>query len=178
MPLGRTGAGFGIEPRSVVAHGNEDAGAAARGIGGGLQRAGDKEAALDDSMLVETVLAANPPAELEKDEAILQEALATPGLSEAERRRVRALAVLPRHAILTRDFQLSFDSEKTGNMAPDFAEKGIRLLDFRIKEVLPAVTPVNWGPTFRAYPFEVKYWRQRPIKKILNKLYPEMGSAG
>ena len=127
--------------------------------------AGDKEVVLDDSLLVGTVLGANPTEELEKDAAILKEALETPGLSDAERRRVRAMAVLPRHAILTRDFQLSFDSEKTGNMAPDFAEKGLKLLDFRIKEVQSLITPVNWGPTFRTYPFEVKYWRQRPIKQ-------------
>ena len=35
----------------------------------------------------------------------------------------------------------------------------LKLLEYRIKEVQPVVTPVNWGPTFRAYPFEVKYWR-------------------
>ena len=133
---------------------------------------------LDDSLLVGTVLGANPTEELEKDAAILKEALETPGLSDAERRRVRAMAVLPRHAILTRDFQLAFDSEKTGNMAPDFVEKGLRLLDFRIKEVQPVITPVNWGSSFRAYPFEVKYWRQEPIKTELRKLYPEMGYEG
>ena len=140
--------------------------------------AGDKEVVLDDSMLVGTVLGANPPEELEKDEAILQEALKTPGLSEAELRRVRAMAVVPRHAILTRDFQLSFDSEKTGKMAPDFVEKGLRLLDFRVREFQPVVTPVSWGGTFRKYPFEVKYWRQAPLKKELNKKYPEMGYEG
>ena len=69
-------------------------------------------------------------------------------------------------------------SEKTGKMAPDFVEKGLRLLDFRIKEVQPVITPVNWGPTFRMYPFEVKYWRQRPLKKELRKLHPEMGYEG
>ena len=42
---------------------------------------------------------------------------------------------------------------------------GLKLLDFRIKEVQSLITPVNWGPTFRTYPFEVKYWRQRPIKQ-------------
>ena len=141
-------------------------------------RAGDKEAVLDDSLLAGTVVGANPPEELAKDEAVLREALATPGLSEAERRRVRAMAVLPRHAILSRDFRLAFDSEKTGTMAADFVEKGLKLLDFRIKEVRPVVTPVNWGPTFRLYPFEVKYWRQKPIKKELQKLYPEMGYEG
>ena len=141
-------------------------------------RAGDKEAVLDDSLLVGTVLGANPTAELERDEAILKEALATPGLSEAERRHVKAMSVLPRHAILARDFEMSFDSEKTGTMAPDFVEKGLRLLKFRIDEVRPAIAPVNWGPTFRKYPFEVKYWRQKPLKKELNKLHPEMGYAG
>ena len=141
-------------------------------------KSGDKEAVLDDSLLFGTVVAANPPEELEKDESILKEALKTPGLSEAELRRVRAMAVLPRHAILTRDFQLSFDSEKTGNMAPDFVEKGLKLLDFRIKEVQPVITPVNWGGSFRGYPFEVKYWRQKPIKKEIKKRYPEMGYAG
>ena len=141
-------------------------------------RAGDREAVQDDSLLVDTVLGANPTAELERDEAILMEALKTPGLSAAELRRVRAMSVLPRHAILARDFQLSFDSEGTGEMKPDFVEKGLKLLDYRIKEVLPVVTPVNWGPTFRAYPFEVKYWRQKPIKKEIKKLYPEMGYAG
>ena len=141
-------------------------------------KSGDKEVVPDDSFLIGTVLAANPPEELEKDEAILKEALKTPGLPEAELRRVRAMSVLPRHAIMTRDFQLSFDSEKSGSMAPDFVEKGLRLLDFRIKEVQPVTTPVNWGMTFRAYPFEVKYWRQRPLKKELKKLHPEMGYAG
>ena len=28
------------------------------------------------------------------------------------------------------------------------------------------------------FPFEVKYWRQKPIKKELRKLYPEMGYEG
>lgn len=142
------------------------------------RNAGDKEAVLDDSLLVETVLGANPNEELERDAAVLQDALMTPGLSAAERRRVQAMSVIVRHAILTRDFQLSFDSEKSGKMAPDFAEKGLKLMEFRIKEVQPAVTPVNWGPSFRKYPFEVKYWRQQPIKNELKKLYPEMGYEG
>ena len=101
----------------------------------------------------------------------MQEALKTPGLSAAELRRVKAMSVLPRHAIFSRDFRLSFDSEKTGTMAPDFVEKGLKLLDFRIREVQPFITPINWGSTFRLYPFEVKYWR-------LKKLYPEMGYEG
>ena len=141
-------------------------------------KTGDKEIVLDDSLLVGTVTGANPAEELEKDDAVLREALATPGLSEQEYRRVKAMAVLLRHAILTRDFQLSFDSEKTGEMAPDFVEKGLKLLDFRIKEVRPVITPVNWGPSFRKYPFEVKYWRQAPLKKELRRLYPEMGYEG
>ena len=140
--------------------------------------AGGKEAVLDDSLLAGTVVGANPTAELEKDELILQEALKTPGLSAAELRRVKAMSVLPRHAILSRDFRLSFDSEKTGTMAPDFVEKGLKLLDFRIREVQPFITPINWGPTFRLYPFEVKYWRQVPLKKELRKHYPEMGYEG
>ena len=140
--------------------------------------AGGKEAVLDDSLLAGTVVGANPTAELEKDELILQEALKTPGLSAAELRRVKAMSVLPRHAILSRDFRFSFDSEKTGTMAPDFVEKGLKLLDFRIREVQPCITPINWGPTFRLYPFEVKYWRQKPLKKELKKLYPEMGYEG
>ena len=140
--------------------------------------AGGKEAVLDDSLLAGTVVGANPAAELEKDELILQEALKTPGLSAAELRRVKAMSVLPRHAILSRDFRLSFDSEKTGAMAPDFVEKGLKLLDFRIREVQPCITPINWGSTFRLYPFEVKYWRQKPLKKELKKLYPEMGYEG
>jgi hypothetical protein len=88
------------------------------------------------------------------------------------------MSVLPRHGILSRDFRFSFDSEKTGAMAPDFVEKGLKLLDFRIREVQPCITPINWGPTFRLYPFEVKYWRQKPLKKELKKLYPEMGYEG
>ena len=141
-------------------------------------KAGDKEVVLDDSLLVGTVTGANPTSELEKDEAVLKEALATPGLSEAEYRRVKAMSVLPRHAILTRDFQLSFDSEKTGKKAPDFTEKGLKLLDYRIKEVQPFITPINWGPTFRLYPFEVKYWRQQPLRDKIHKLHPEMGYEG
>ena len=142
------------------------------------RNAGDKEAVLDDSLLVGTVLGANPNVELEKDAAVLQDALTTPGLSEVERRRVRAMLVIVRHAVLSRDFQLAFDSERSEKMAPDFVEKGRKLLDYRIKEVLPAVTPVNWGPSFRKYPFEVKYWRQKPLKDELKKLHPEMGYEG
>lgn len=140
-------------------------------------KSSQREVVLDDSLLKNTVEAANPTEELEADEAILKEALATPGLTKAERRRVQAMAVLPRHAILTRDFRLAYDSEGTGKMAPDFAEKGMRLLNYRINEMRPKVTPINWGRSFRAYPFEVKYWRQRPLKKLWEPLHPEMGTA-
>jgi hypothetical protein len=91
---------------------------------------------------------------------------------------VRAWSKLPRHAILTRRFRLSFDSENTGVMADDFVGKGIMLMDFRINELKDAITPVNWGGTFRLYPFEVKYWRQKPLRKELKKRFPEMGYAG
>ena len=141
-------------------------------------KSGDREAVLDDSFLAGTVLAANPEAELEKDEEVLKAALATPGLSADELRRVRAWSKLPRHAILTRRFRLSFDSENTGVMADDFVGKGIMLMDFRINELKDAITPVNWGGTFRLYPFEVKYWRQKPLRKELKKRFPEMGYAG
>ena len=89
-----------------------------------------------------------------------------------------AWAKLPRHAILARDFRLSFDSEGTGRMDDDFVEKGLKLLDFRINELKGVITPVNWGGTFRLYPFEVKYWRQKPLKGELQKRYPEMGYEG
>ena len=145
-----------------------------------VQRAkgGKKEVVLDDSFLASTVLSANPESELEKDEALLKTALETPGLSADELRRVRAWSKLPRHAILARRFRLSFDSEKTGTMADDFVENGIKLMDFRINELKGVITPVNWGGTFRLYPFEVKYWRQKSLKKELKKRFPEMGYAG
>ena len=139
-------------------------------------KAGDKEVVLDDSLLVGTVMGANPPEELEKDEAILQEALKTPGLTDAERRRVRAMAVLPRHAIMTREFRLAYDGFNVKKIAPDFVEKGLKLMDFRIKKVQPAVTPINWGPTFRGYPFEVRYWGPAGLRAELLKRYPEMGT--
>ena len=138
--------------------------------------AGDKESVLDDSLLVGTVFAANPPEELEKDESILKEALATPGLTDAERRRVRAMSVLPRHAILTREFRLAYDGFDVKTVAPDYVEKGLRLMDFRINEVRPAVTPVNWGSTFRGFPFEVRYWGPAGLRTELLKRYPEMGT--
>ena len=28
------------------------------------------------------------------------------------------------------------------------------------------------------YPFEVKYWRQVPLKKVIREQHPEMGYAG
>ena len=143
------------------------------------QKAGsaEKEEVLDDSLLVGTVVGANPDEELAKDLEILQAAEKLPGLTEKELARVKARRILVEHARLTRDFQLSFDSERTGKMAPDFVEKGLRLLDFRIREVKPATACVNWGVTFRAFPFEVKYWRQRPLRKILHKRHSEMGYA-
>ena len=139
-------------------------------------KAGDKEVVLDDSLLVGTVMGANPPEELEKDEAILQEALKTPGLTDAERRRVRAMSVLPRHAIMTREFRLAYDVFNVKKIAPDFVAKGLKLMEFRIKEVKPVVTPINWGPTFRSYPFEVRYWGPAGLRKELLKRYPEMGT--
>ena len=138
--------------------------------------AGDKEVVLDDSLLVGTVMGANPPEELEKDEAILLEALKTPGLTDAERRRVRAMSVLPRHAMLTREFRLAYDGFDVKKIAPDFVEKGLRLMDFRIKEVKPVTTPINWGPTFRSFPFEVRYWGPAGLRKEILKRYPEMGT--
>ena len=113
---------------------------------------------------------------LEKHEAILKEALATPGLTDAERRRVRAMSVLPRHAILTREFRLAYDGFDVKTVAPDYVEKGLRLMDFRINEVRPAVTPVNWGSTFRGFPFEVRYWGPAGLRTELLKRYPEMGT--
>ena len=139
-------------------------------------KGGDKEVVLDDSLLVGTVMGANPPEELEKDAAILQEALRTPGLTDAERRRVRAMAVLPKHAMLTRDFRLAYDGFDVKKIAPDFVEKGLRLMDFRVKEVQPVITPINWGPTFRSFPFEVRYWGPAGLRKELRKRYPDMGT--
>ncbi|MBQ6330404.1 MAG: hypothetical protein IJI35_15395, partial [Kiritimatiellae bacterium] len=61
-------------------------------------------------------------------------------------------------------------------IAPDFVEKGLKLMDFRIKKVQPVVTPINWGPTFRSYPFEVRYWGPAGLRTELLKRYPEMGT--
>lgn len=140
------------------------------------QTAGDKEAVLDDSLLIGTVFGANPPEELLKDEAILKEALKTPGLTDAERRRVKAMSVLPRHAILTREFRLGYDGFDLKTVVPDYVERGMRLMDFRVKKVQPAVTPINWGPTFRSYPFEVRYWGPAGLRNELLKKYPEIGT--
>lgn len=138
--------------------------------------AGDKEAVLDDSLLIGTVMGANPPEELEKDAEVLREALKTPGLTDAEWRRVKAMLVLVKHAVLTREFRLAYDGFDVKKIAPDFVEKGLRLMDFRVKEVQPAVTPVNWGHTFRSYPFEVRYWGPAGLRKELLKRYPEIGT--
>ena len=138
----------------------------------------DKESVMDDSELVRTVADANSREALLEDIKVLDEALATPDLSPVELKRVKAMRVLAEHAVLTSDFYNTYDPKGTEEAAPDFSEKGLKLLEFRIKEVQPVITPINWGPTFRQYPFEVKFWRQPPIKKELRKLYPEMGHVG
>ena len=137
-------------------------------------KAGDKESVLDDSELVKTVAAANSREVLLGDMKILDEALETPGLSLPERKRVMVMRVLAEHALLTRDFLGAYDGAGVGSFAPDFTESGLKLLDFRINEVAPVIAPFNWGYTFRGWPFEVKHWRQKPIRAVLEKKYPEM----
>ncbi len=136
----------------------------------------DKESVLDDSELVKTVADANSREALLEDIKVLDEALATPDLSPVELKRVKAMRVLAEHAVLTGDFLAAYD-DASGKVAPDFTEKGLKLIDFRINEVAPVIAPCNWGVTFRHYPAEVKYWRQNPLRKILKKKYPEMGYA-
>jgi len=139
-------------------------------------KARDKEAVLDDSELVKTVAAANSREVLLEDIKILDDALATPELSPVELKRVKVMRILAEHAVLTSDFLAAYD-DASGTVAPDFTEKGLKLMDFRINEVAPVIAPFNWGYTFRGYPAEVKYWRQNPLRKILKKKFPEMGYA-
>ena len=139
-------------------------------------KARDKESVLDDSELVKTVAAANSREVLLGDIKLIDEALKTPGLTPVELKRVRVMRVLAEHAVLTSDFLAAYD-DASGTVAPDFTEKGLKLLEFRINEVAPVIAPFNWGITFRGYPAEVKYWRQNPLRKILRKKYPEMGYA-
>ena len=90
--------------------------------------------------------------------------------------RFATLGRYEKHAVLTREFRLAYDGFDVKKIAPDFVEKGLRLMDFRVKEVQPAVTPVNWGHTFRSYPFEVRYWGPAGLRKELLKRYPEIGT--
>ena len=135
---------------------------------------GAVENVLDDSMLFGTVFAANPREELERDLVIARDALAAEGLSDLERLRVRRYALLSEHAIKAHDFQQTSDGYKV--CKPDMVEKGLDLLDFRIK-IAPYFPRANWGGVFRAFPFEVRWWMAKELKNEVKKRYPEMNHA-
>ena len=134
-----------------------------------------RETALDDSLLADTVCAANPRDELERDLGIVRMAERLPGLTELERRRVTRVVLLAEHAIRTRDFRMAFDGERS--FKPEFLQTGLDLIDFRIR-IAPRLPQENWGALFRLFPFEVKWWRQPPLKEELQKRFPEIGFAG
>ena len=70
-----------------------------------------KEAVLDDSHLVDTVIAAHPTEEILKDRALLEKALATDGLTDVEKRRIRRRILLTDNGLKTRTWRAACDAK-------------------------------------------------------------------
>lgn len=136
--------------------------------------ASEKEMVLDDSELVKTVQRANSTEVLMGDIKLLDEVLADPDLSPNVRKRIERMRILVEHAILTSDFMNAWDRTGTGRVAPDFVEKGMKLVDFRVNKVAPVIEPFNWGNTFRKPPVEAQYWLKEPLWSALKAKYPEI----
>ena len=108
------------------------------------------------------------------DIKLLDEVLADPDLSPNVRKRIERMRILVEHAILTSDFMNAWDRTGTGRVAPDFVEKGMKLVDFRVNKVAPVIEPFNWGNTFRKPPVEAQYWLKEPLWSALKAKYPEI----
>ena len=119
---------------------------------------GELAAALDDSLLFDTVHAAHTDEDFAGDLEVLSEAVNVEGLSKQERRRVQRMCLIVANARLTRRFLLARD-----NAPPDeFERLGRKLIEFRTanREIIDD----NWGRVFRGYPAEVRWWRPLKMK--------------
>ena len=137
----------------------------------------DKEIVLDDSELYKTVMLANGVDDLESDLSLIREAQATAGLSTVETTRLRHREILATNAVKTRRFFASFDpnnEEKTD--WTKMVECAIDLHKYRTT-ACRELSHTDWGTIYRAYPFEVKWWRQKPVRKALKALGVEMEFA-
>ena len=126
----------------------------------------DREQVPDDSRLYNTVMAANSQELFAEDLAVIDSAAKTPGLTEAERKRVELRRLICEHARRTHHFLLARDTMDRKS----FGKTAMDLLDYRIGIVKQL--PDSWGRVFRSQPAEVKWWRRVP--RIISKAYPEM----
>ncbi|MBR4652625.1 MAG: hypothetical protein IKO72_04630 [Kiritimatiellae bacterium] len=98
-----------------------------------IMKKGGLESALDDSELSRLMtFSGSNQAALDGDLAVIARAVARPGLSEAERRRVNEVRLVVEHAKLTQDFILKAPPE---GVTDEFIAAAERLKAFRIRHV-------------------------------------------
>jgi len=130
-----------------------------------------KEAVLDDSRLEGTVEGAHPMDEVLKDRALLEKALATEGLSNVEKRRIRRRILLTDNALKTCAWRTACASKDEAKMIA----LGLDLIAYRCsigKEVpytpWAAMFGRGWGGGEKAL------WTVEPLKSAVKAKYPEM----
>ena len=127
----------------------------------------EKECVLDDSELYKTVMLANPRVELEKDLGIIDRALVVDGLSEMERSRLVHRKILAVNAIKTHRFYEAYDpTTEQVESTDELVKAALDLHAFRVSECVK-LPHTDWGTVYRAYPFEVKWWRQKDVRTAL-----------
>ena len=130
---------------------------------------GAKRKALDDSLLSGSAFDGHTEADMDGDLAVIDRALAKPGLTDAERRRVREMRLVVENAKLA----LRFVTLSTaGHSDNDFRKAGEELLAFRLAHKDEMTE--NWGALFRAHPVEVRLWMRMKLKKR----FPEIKDPG
>lgn len=130
-----------------------------------------KEAVLDDSHLIDTVVAAHPTEEILKDRTLLEKALVTDGLTDVEKRRIRRRILLTDNGLKTRTWRAACDAKDEAKMVA----LGLDLIAYRCsigKEV--PYTP--WSSLFgrRWGGGESELWKTEPLKSAVKAKYPEM----
>lgn len=128
--------------------------------------AGEKDRLQDDSQLWQTVVAAHPVAELEKDADVLREAHEVEGLTSVEKRRIARHRFVVSNAIASQRFIAARDAVPRD----EYVALACDLIALRTK--LKPLLPDAWGRVFRGFPLEVKWWRS--IAPEIKKRFPEM----
>ena len=139
-----------------------------------VMKKGGIDRALDDSQLSRLMtFSGSDQASLSGDLAVIARALAVPGLSEAERRRVNEVRLVVEHAKLTQDFILKAPPE---GVTDEFLAAAAKLKEFRISHAKDMHEA--WTQLFSDKKLERPLWHRVKEAKVCSDQSPCRRSGG